>query len=308
MKHLVTLFVSAIVILFFSVNLFAQEPVTIKIFDSEVNIFMMSDWEQTFKFASKDTISVKVDIIKGDNISRFDLRKWGKKALITRNEKQKIDEKYYNPKESAYTFYLKNSAILRKKIYHISIFRTTLIDSLIDFDVTFRVDTIVDTSFTNILNTTHELASEMGAIMGYKNEVEVSFQLPEDCTGDLSFIVGTEAGVNKMFSALKTSSTAVGIADPLTGILLGAITETMESTESYIKYYIVDYENLKLYRSGQTFHYKKKGENITAETAVISLKPKNYYYFIVINPATSHSRKVSIQAKAMKTKQTLHLK
>jgi len=308
----------SIFITFLVVSSAIAEPVTVKIFDSEVKLSMRSKWKQTFKFADGDTIFVKISILKGDNISKFELRRWNGNAIISRVAKEEINEKYYNPKETVYTFFLENSAWLQYKTYKISIYRTTLHDSLIDFDVTFKADTVYDTTFIEVLNATHELASGMGAIMGYDDKIEIQFQLPEECTGDICFVIGTKESVNKMWNTLKVATDALGVVklNPLQAILVGVIANIPEitSSEGYIKYYLVDSENLKKYRNEQKFNCIKWGENVTVEVARVCLKeelppwqkPKaKYYYFVIVNPAMGHGRIVTIRATTMKIKQTI---
>ena len=309
MKYSKPLFLAGIVTLLVVTNLSAQEPVTVKIFDSEVNVSMMSSWEETFKFAAKDTISVKVNVIEEDDISKFELKKWGKKAIITRNSKKEIDEKYYNPKESAYTFCLGNSAITKNKTYHIVIYRTTLIDSLIDFDVTFELDTIVDTSYVQILDASHSLAGVVGAWVGYKNVVEIPFQLPEDCTGEFAFVVGTASGTNKLLASVKVVAKTAGILNPEAILFSKAASEGLDNLpdlpeENYINYYIVDGDNLKLSRAKQQFYPYKYAQKVTVEKAIVPLNTKTYYYFIIENIHVK-SMKVIIKAFAIKTEQRL---
>lgn len=307
-----------VILLVLHASISLANTATIKIFDSEIKLGMQSKWEQTFKFAEGDTISFEAKVIEGDDISKFELKRWNGNAIITRIAKKEIEESYYNPKKALYTFFLENSAMIQNKTYKLTIYRTTVIDSLVDFDVTFNADTIYDTTFMEVLNATHEIASEIGAVAGYDDKIEIQFQIPEDCTGDLCFVVGTREGANKLWSPAEVAMDAVGVLNlnPLQAILLGVISNIPEmvSSEGYIKYYLVDTDNLLLHRNGQRFNCIKWGDNVTAEVARVNLKeelppwqkPKiKYYYFVIVNPAMTHSRIVTIRATTMKIKQNI---
>ena len=112
-----------------------------------------------------------------------------------------------------------------------------------------------------------------------------------------------------MLETIKVATKVAGIVNPEAALFSKIASEGLNNLpdlpeENYINYWIVDAKNLTLSRNGQSFHCFKKGEKVTVEKSVISLRTKTYYCLLIQNIHIK-SMKVKVQAFAIKTKQRL---
>lgn len=237
-------------------------------------------WENTYKLAQGDSLIVKANVIKGDDISECGISYWKGNPILTYAGRTSVEIRHLCPKLEYLTVWFKNSALLNSKTYHIEIIRVPADDSLINFDAKFETkivydtvwrevdiyDTLCDTSVVWIIQegTQYNLHSKLGQSTGRgTTHGSMTFSIPANSTGEVSYWLGTE---NKPKSIVDASTgravTSIATAvDPVIGLLTGGITSVLSATATT---YGIDYKFSYLPDSSVKVH--SVGDSLLVDT------------------------------------------
>src|SRR5574341_33017 len=267
------------------------------VFEGEVEIDADDKVEINYIFYKKDEISLVAKPVKGKDISRFEFKRWGGAKISEYKSKPNLELKFSIPETDAYTFVLQNTNILNSKTIYVKILRQAVNDSIQALDVEFKSETLVDTSYVEILKKTVRLGRGV-----LKSNVETALMtIPPESDGNIAIIIGSEKEVAEWSSGVMTQLPGI---DPASAIIGGILLNAIKGTSgNEINWSITDAENAQLAANGSEYKGYYVSNSVTFETKALKLNPGQNCYMIISNPSIMSAKDIQVQAKAQIIKQ-----
>ena len=191
----------------------------INIIDSEFKIGARSFRKFYYNFANGDTLVLKAEVIKGNNISGLRIFSWPDATLFSSYAAKIITKKLYIPKKTTIGIEVKNTSIFGNKVYKISISRIPQNKNSINFNTQVKWDTTYDTTYVPVVEST--LVEQdtipkkvLNSNLTLNKKYVLSFTIPKGTISWGYWIgVGHEAvrGLSNMVSLLPKASLTKGI-------------------------------------------------------------------------------------------------
>jgi hypothetical protein len=261
------------------------------VFEGELEIAGMEKTKLDYIFYKGDEILLTANPVKGKDISRFVFQRGNQSIISQYKSKPNLELRFTIPETDAYSFIFENTAFLSSKILLVHISRLAINDSLQTLDVAFGMETLVDTSYTEVLNKTIRLGRGILA----PNIVTASLDIPRESDGNVAIIIGSEKEVSEWL----VKATSLAPVDPVTKIIAGTLMEAVQSTGgNEVNWYVTDANNARLAIDGSPFNAFYISLGVSFETKALKLDPGKTYYLVLANPSTVSAKDIKVLAKA----------
>jgi len=269
---------------------FGQTQGTIDIYESTMKIGGMGAEEYLCGFSEGDQLVFNFEEINGKELKEIEILEYPSTSKFMDYKTSKISNKTLNILNTGiYVFKFSNSA-LGGRICKIKIQRVPKNEETKNFNTTVYWRNVIDTSYTNIeekyliksdtlINNLTDQITKVHSMTNQEGNITTSnFTLPPN-TIAWSYYIGVDQASQKAFTEAtqKLSDVAGPIASripgygPLAALALnGTSFLTSIQTGENVEYWFVDGINQNLLKSGQAFHYYKKGNVINDFSRMIT--------------------------------------